>query len=68
MSRPKITTQTAAATAPIFKPEAATRQLGDEERNTQEARKRKGRSSLRIDPQSGGVASAAGAGINVPQK
>jgi len=44
------------------------RELGDEERN-QEQRKKRGRNSLRIDPNSaGGASSKGGAGINVPMK
>jgi len=63
---PKMPKPGAAAPTPVVK-EAPVRELGDEERS-KEQRKKRGRASLRIDPQSGGVSSNAGAGINVPQK
>lgn len=66
--KPKINNATPAAAPTPKTLEAPRRELGDEVRITEEARKRKGRSSLRIDPQTGGVGGTGGQGINVPMK
>ncbi len=69
MSAPKINTPPPSAPpAPAVAPALASRQLGDEERAREDVRRKRGRNSLRIDPQSGGVNSAGGSGINVPMK
>lgn len=66
MMKPKVPPPPAAApSAP--KLEAPKRELGDEV-SREDLRKKKGRNSLRIDPQSGGVNSKGGNGINVPMK
>lgn len=66
MPKPKMPKPGAAAPTPV-QAEAPVRELGDEERN-QEQRKKRGRASLRIDPQTGGVGGKGGSGINVPMK
>ncbi len=67
MFTPKITTQTAAAAPTVNKIEAPKRELGGDDKEDP-LRKRKGRNALRIDPQTGGVNSNGGNGINVPMK
>ena len=68
MFKPKITNNTPAPAPQPQQLEAPDRKLGDEDERNEDARKRKGRNSLRIDPQTGGVNSKAGQGINVPMK
>ena len=65
--KPKIEKQTSGAAPLAPRIEAPNRELGDEG-DRKDTRKRKGRNSLRIDPQTGGVNSKGGAGINVPMK
>jgi hypothetical protein len=68
MLKPKITNKTPAPAPEPMKLEAPERKLGGEDERREDVRKRKGRSSLRIDPQTGGVSSNGGAGINIPMK
>ncbi|WP_422049722.1 hypothetical protein [Shimia sp.] len=69
MSRPKASNYTPPAPAPAPPvQDIATRELGSEERPSEAKRRKKGRQSLRIDPQTGGVSSRGGAGINIPMK
>lgn len=68
MFKPKISNKTPAQAPQIKKLETPDRELGDEDDRKKEARARLGRNSLRIDPQTGGVNSKGGQGINVPMK
>lgn len=69
MSKPSIPAYKPPAAAPApASIEVAKRELGGEDDFTAEQRKRKGRKSLRIDPQTGGVSGKGGAGINIPMK
>lgn len=68
MLKPKIDNKTPAAAPTAPKIEAPQRELGGEADNQEQIRKKRGRSSLRIDPQTGGVNSKGGNGINVPMK
>lgn len=65
-SAPKM--KTPAPPPPMPTMDAPRRELGDEKRVTEIERKKRGRSALRIDPQTGGVSSRGGAGINIPMK
>ena len=70
MSKPKVQQYAppAAAPAPI-NTEIAKRSIGgDDDEFTKEKRKRKGRKSLRIDPQTGGMGASGRSGINIPMK
>ena len=70
MSKPKVPEYKppAAAPAPIST-EVAKRAIGGSDTYSDEKRKRRGRKSLRIDPQTGGLGALAGrAGINIPMK
>ena len=69
MSKPSIPAYKPPAAAPAPPSiEVAKRELGSERSYSEEQRKRKGRKSLRIDPQTGGISSKGGAGINIPMK
>lgn len=66
---PKIKTKTPAAAPTPKIPELAQRELGGEEAQRIESRrKQRGRNALRIDPQTGGITGANGQGINIPMK
>lgn len=66
MLKPKINQQAQTPPPPSAEAKAPVRELGDERRDAQKL-KQKGRSSLRIDPQTGG-SGASRTGINVPMK
>ena len=68
MFKPKINNATPAAAPVPQQIEAPNRELGGEDERREDLKKKKGRSSLRIDPQTGGVNSSGGQGINVPMK
>lgn len=65
--KPKIPPPPAAA-PPAALAEAPVQEIGGNDEVAQNKRKKRGRNSLRIDPQTGGVPSGGGAGINVPMK
>lgn len=68
LSPPKIK-PTAAAPPPMDMTPAQQELGGDNQKTMELARKRKGRSALRIDLQHGGSGlSAGGSGVNIPQK
>ena len=67
MFKPKLPAPPAAA-PPAASNEAPVQELGGQSEARQDQRKKRGRSALRIDPQTGGVPSGGGSGVNVPMK
>lgn len=68
MFKPKINNKTPAPPPPTPKIEPPKREIGGEDDQKASLRKkRKGRSALRIDPQTGGVPNG-GQGLNIPMK
>ncbi len=68
--RPKIDTpKLAQAPAPISDTKTPRQELGADNETTTANRRRRGRNSLRIDPQLGGAGVSAGSsGLNIPMK
>lgn len=66
--KPKINTPQSAAAPAQPTLEAPVQELGGNDEVKLQQRKKKGRNALRIDPQTGGVPSGGGSGINVPMK
>jgi hypothetical protein len=68
MFKPKINTPAAAQAPTAPKAEAPRRELGGEKAQDLQKKRKRGRNSLRIDPQSGGLGGGGKSGVNVPMK